>query len=414
MAAPYSISAPFVSFVTDSVAPSPSSPPPPPPLRFQVGRHVMCNLGPGGWQLGRVVALHYREESWPAEQESAPYQVALEADHDLIYVPADDGRCCRAATSEDLRIARRADALAPLPPGMLEEEGADGTNTAAAVLASGGNGAHPQQQQQHLGCGDGTSSSPSGGGVPGGYRSGLCYCCERCPRHWSCAELYSEHYRCAERHGLRVTLWPRGETHDLGTLRVGDTLLFHPKSEEFQVVREDPGAGGTAGSTSSNGASTSTNSNGTSTSTSSGGGGDGGNEKKEGLAGFLQCPTLARLPPGVAFADDGSLVGRLQFDPRRPSAYDVAFVAVSTARWDDPTFGIARLEVSFTVEGNEPPPPPPPGEEKGIPRAGVFDGDAFGREQQHARAAARQSLRRLEGTWDRWEQDRSYSNRDTW
>ena len=133
-----------------------------------------------------------------------------------------------------------------------------------------------------------------------------------------------------------------------------------------------PGAGGSAGSTSCIGASTSTNSNGTSTSTSSGGGGDGGNEKKEGLAGFLQCPTLARLPPGVAFADDGSLVGRLQFDPRRPSAYDVAFVAVSTARWDDPTFGIARLEVSFTVEGNEPPPPPPPpppGEEKGIPRA---------------------------------------------
>ena len=39
----------------------------PAPLRFGVGDLVMCNLGPDGWKLGRVVALHYREDHWPAE-----------------------------------------------------------------------------------------------------------------------------------------------------------------------------------------------------------------------------------------------------------------------------------------------------------------------------------------------------------
>ena len=65
-------------------------------LRFDVGAAVMCNLGPNGWKLGRVIALRYREAQWPA-QKTAPYQVALEDDHTLIYVPEDDDRCCRGA-----------------------------------------------------------------------------------------------------------------------------------------------------------------------------------------------------------------------------------------------------------------------------------------------------------------------------
>ena len=64
-------------------------------FRFQVGAAVMCNLGSSGWKLGRIIALHYREDHWPAEMD-APYQVALEADHALIYVPEDDPAYCRA------------------------------------------------------------------------------------------------------------------------------------------------------------------------------------------------------------------------------------------------------------------------------------------------------------------------------
>ena len=44
--------------------------------------------------------------------EYAPYQVALEDDHSLIYVPLDDNRYCREALAEDWRIIGRSDALA--------------------------------------------------------------------------------------------------------------------------------------------------------------------------------------------------------------------------------------------------------------------------------------------------------------
>ena len=83
-------------------------------FRFKVGTLVMCNLGPDGWKLGRVIALHYREMDWPTNMV-APYQVVLEADQMLIYVPEDDARYCREATREDLRISRRMDALAACP-----------------------------------------------------------------------------------------------------------------------------------------------------------------------------------------------------------------------------------------------------------------------------------------------------------
>ena len=55
----------------------------------------------------------------------------------------------------------------------------------------------------------------------------------------------------------------------------------------------------------------------------------------QGITGFLQAPTLARLPPGVIFSDDGTLSGKVRFDPYREMNYDVDFVAVSTAKWDD-------------------------------------------------------------------------------
>jgi hypothetical protein len=287
-------------------------------LRFDLGAEVMCNLGPSGWKLGRVIALHYREDHWPAER-TAPYQVALEEDHALIYVPIDDARYCREPTPEDARMARRMDALAALPRGL---------------------GGNDPARSTHLGCSGGTGSPGSAG-----YRNGQCDGCDGCPRSWTSVELYSEHYRCAERNGLKVTR----RAVDLGTVRVGDHV----------------------------------------------------HHTVEGLAsreGFLQAPTLVRLPPGVRFSDDGSLVGDVRFDPHRGATYRVGFVAVSTADWDDPEVGIVRLEITFVVEGNEPP-------------VG-FDVDGFLVGQRHARATADGILQDLCDAWGLWERGQ-LSNRDT-
>jgi hypothetical protein len=295
-------------------------------LRFEVGSFVMCNMGPHGWKLGRIIALHYREDHWPAGAE-APYQVALEEDRALIYVPEDDASYCREATHEDLRIARRSDALAALPPGL---------ERLAPETEPMGRGAPAE-----LGCAGGTAQA----GSPS-YRGGRCRCCGCCPRSWSYAELYSEHYRCAARNGLSVTRC----SVDLGTVRVGQSL-HHPASDGSPLS-----------------------------------------------AGFMQCPTLVRLPPGLRFTDDGALAGEVRFDPHRDTVYGVEFVAVSTVAWDDPAVGIVRLEITFVVDGNEPP--------------DEFDKGAFVREEQRARTAASRSLLELGGAWERWERG-EVGNRET-
>ena len=74
------------------------------------------------------MALQYREAHWP-RQRTAPYQVLLDADHALIYVPQDDDAYCRQATPEDVRIALRADALAVLPQQASEPETIEDTGS---------------------------------------------------------------------------------------------------------------------------------------------------------------------------------------------------------------------------------------------------------------------------------------------
>ena len=64
------------------------------------------------WKLGRIIAIDYREHNWAVGQ-MAPYQVILEENSTLIYVPEDDDRCCRLATVEDTRISRQLDAFGP-------------------------------------------------------------------------------------------------------------------------------------------------------------------------------------------------------------------------------------------------------------------------------------------------------------
>ena len=251
-------------------------------FRFEVGSIVMCNLGPRGWKLGKVIALKYREPHWPADT-FAPYQVSLEDGHLLIYVPEDDDRYCRETTKEDLRIARRMDALAALPHEVeLDSPTLEGVDLNSQLSDSEYASAPPYSQS---------------------YRSGDCHCCDCNPRAWSNVDLYSEHYRCATRHNLKVTRYE----FDLGVMRVGDSIKF--SAGERCSIKD----------------------------------------------GFSQAPTLMRLPRGIRFSDDGTLSGEVQFDPYRGPSYQVNFVAVSTANWSDDQIGLVRLEISCLVEGNEPP-----------------------------------------------------------
>ena len=283
--------------------------------RFDVGTDVMCNLGEHGWKLGRIIAHNYRETTWE-EDLFAPYQVLLEDNFALIYVPQDDDRFCREVTNEDIGILKRKDALAEL---KSETTQADQTSpTKKGNLSCDGKESESRYQQ---------------------YRKGRCFCCNDCPKNWLHAELYSEYYRCASRNNLTIT---RHEIN-LGKFRVGDKLTQNP--DDFLSNK----------------------------------------------TGFLQAPTLVRLPPGITFSDEGYLSGNVRYDPHRELNYDVNFVAVSTTDWNDDSVGIVRLEIKFEVEGNRPP-------------AG-FDTRAFKKKQSKAHSEAVKLLKKLNQTWDQWESE---------
>lgn len=286
-------------------------------FRFKVGDSIMCNLGKKGWKLGKVIALHYREDNWPIGKD-VPYQVILENEHTLIYVPEDDARFCRKAYPEDIRISSRSDALATLPtrPTNCESE--------ALVI--------DKKTDCQVGCSDGSLRSGDTD-----YRSGRCYCCHSCPRNWSTTELFSEHYLCAARNKLKITR----HSIDLGKFSVGDFINCPAGIDTPSKV------------------------------------------------GFMQSPTLVRLPPGIFFTDDGLLKGEIKFDPHRDRSYKVKFVAVSTANWNDTKVGIVRLEVNFLVEGNQP--------------SSDFNTECFMKDQQQARTAAQNKLSELGNIWQQWE-----------
>lgn len=66
-----------------------------PALRFAVGDRVRCKVAPTTWAAGVVTQVHYREPQWPAHA-TAPYQVELDEDGQLIFAPADDDRLIRS------------------------------------------------------------------------------------------------------------------------------------------------------------------------------------------------------------------------------------------------------------------------------------------------------------------------------
>jgi hypothetical protein len=73
-----------------------------PPLRFPIGTPVRCFVGSQVWPRGTVIAHDYREENWPAEQLSAPYQILLDDEWvqgggNAIWAPADVDEMIRSA-----------------------------------------------------------------------------------------------------------------------------------------------------------------------------------------------------------------------------------------------------------------------------------------------------------------------------
>ena len=112
----------------------------------------------------------------------------------------------------------------------------------------------------------------------------------------------------------------------------------------------------------------------------------------------MQAPTLARLPPGIIFSDDGTLSGEVRYDPHRGARYEVDFVAVSTSEWNDDSVGLIRLEIHFTVDANQAP--------------SDFDSAAFTKVEEAARSEASKLLNNLNETWAGWE-NRSLGNQET-
>jgi hypothetical protein len=64
-------------------------PPEPEPmeLRFDVGTHVLCRVGPTEWAPGIIQQIWYRERAWP-EGMYAPYKIHLDDGRD-IFAPQD-------------------------------------------------------------------------------------------------------------------------------------------------------------------------------------------------------------------------------------------------------------------------------------------------------------------------------------
>ena len=110
-------------------------------------------------ELGRIVALNYRETTW-AEDIFVPYQVLLDDNYTLIYVPEDNDRYCREATVEDVRILKRSDALADIESEIID----------AGQYKS-------DSKENKLSCDNDPKES-----TYERYRKGRCHCCNDCPK----------------------------------------------------------------------------------------------------------------------------------------------------------------------------------------------------------------------------------------
>jgi len=65
-----------------------------PPQRFGIGHRVECRTGDEEWSAGKIVALDYSEDSWPAGRV-VPYQIRLDNGR-LIFAPVDIDQVIRS------------------------------------------------------------------------------------------------------------------------------------------------------------------------------------------------------------------------------------------------------------------------------------------------------------------------------
>jgi hypothetical protein len=104
-----------------------------PKYRFTIGMKVECQTGK--WSPGTVVALDYREDSWPPGK-TVPYQIQMD-DGRLIFAPADEDQCIRRAPEHIIHT-------------LLEEQDAEGLQAHCVVKAQGFGGAAKKKQVKLL------------------------------------------------------------------------------------------------------------------------------------------------------------------------------------------------------------------------------------------------------------------------
>ena len=72
-------------------------------LRFGIGAAVECKTGRGDWSTGTVLTLMYRDDTMPPGLV-APYQVKLDADGSLNWVPRDCDEFVRSSRRRSKRL----------------------------------------------------------------------------------------------------------------------------------------------------------------------------------------------------------------------------------------------------------------------------------------------------------------------
>lgn len=137
-----------------------------------------------------------------------------------------------------------------------------------------------------------------------GYRDGLCSGCECCPLRWSCLEMHSQGYNCAERTGVDVEELEL--TQRSPTWTVGATIAASVSGVRWAAIPA--------------------------------------------------CHSV--LPPGLSLALNGpelSLSGELGYDPTRPSMYSFEFEATSVVGDSySEVFALQRVKLTAQVLNTKP------------------------------------------------------------
>lgn len=113
-----------------------------PNLRFRVGQRVLCAYDDDGtgerrWEAGRVVALHYHEARF-GEGNTMPYQVKLDHEERLIFIPRDEVSLIRAEAAPTIAGSGALAPTAAASSGMAARVSPPAPPSSVATNVAGG------------------------------------------------------------------------------------------------------------------------------------------------------------------------------------------------------------------------------------------------------------------------------------